>query len=70
MIVSKAQGQLLDTVGVDLHSSFFSHGQLNFALPRVIDMSRLCVSLQEEGDGMTQNAVYPEVIIQEAFGNG
>jgi ATP-dependent exoDNAse (exonuclease V) alpha subunit len=34
MTINKAQGQTLHTVGVDLRSPVFSHGQLYVALSR------------------------------------
>lgn len=64
MTVNKSQGQSLDTVGVDLRSSAFTHGQLHVALSRVTDVSRLCVLFPEQGDGKTTNVVYPEVLLR------
>jgi hypothetical protein len=35
MTINKSQGQSVRTVGVDLHSPVFTHGQLNVAFTRV-----------------------------------
>jgi hypothetical protein len=59
--VNKSQGQSLETVGVDLRSSAFSHGQLYVALSRVTDVRRLTVLLAEDR-AITENVVYPEVL--------
>ena len=67
MTVNKSQGQSLDTVGVDLRASPFTHGQLYVALSRVTDVSRLCVLFPERGDGKTDNIVYPEVILRPEY---
>lgn len=64
MTVNKSQGQSLDTVGVDLRSPAFTHGQLYIALLRVTDVSKLCVLFPEQGDGTTTNVVYPEVFLR------
>ena len=61
MTVNKSQGQLLDTVGVDLRATPFTHGQLYVALSRVTDVSRLCLLFPERNDGKTDNILYPEV---------
>jgi len=61
MTVNKSQGQSLETVGVDLRSSAFSHGQLYVALSRVTDVRRLTVLLAENRT-TTENIVYPEVL--------
>lgn len=58
---NKAQGQSLSTVGVDLQSSAFAHGQLYVALSRVTDVNRLSVLLRN-GSHVTQNVVYPSVV--------
>ena len=48
MTINKAQGQTLRTVGVDLRSPVFSHGQLYVALSRVIDVRQLRVLLPDD----------------------
>ena len=64
MTVNESQGQSLDTVGVDLRAPPFTHGQLYMALSRVTDVSRLCVLFPERNDGITDNIVYPELILR------
>jgi hypothetical protein len=51
MIINKAQDQSLRTVGVDLRSPVFTHGQLNVAFTRVTDVDELDVLLPEQTDG-------------------
>ena len=64
MTINKAQGQTLQTVGVDLRSPVFSHGQLYVALSRVTDVRRLRVLLPDDGTRKTINEVYEEVLIR------
>ena len=64
MTVNKSQGQSLKTVGVDLRTSAFTHGQLYVALSRVTSAQGVTVLLSENGDGKTNNVVYPEVLLQ------
>ena len=63
MTVNKSQGQSLKTVGVDLRTSAFTHGQLYVALSRVTSAQGVTVLLSENGDGKTNNVVYPEVLL-------
>ena len=63
MTVNKLQDQSLNTVGIDLHSSTFTHGQLYVALSRITNISGLSVLLSENGDNKTNNIVYPEVLL-------
>jgi hypothetical protein len=59
--INKSQGQSLETVGIDLRTSAFSHGQLYVALSRVTDVRKLTVLLPE-GRTTTDNVVFPEVL--------
>ena len=61
MTINKSQGQSLRTVGVDLRSSVFSHGQLYVALSRVTSAAGLKVLLPERTH-TTLNVVYPEIL--------
>ena len=67
MTVNKAQGQSLDTVGIDLHELAFTHGQLYVALSRVTTLQGLKVVQLAEHGRTTHNIVYPEVLIQGMF---
>ena len=60
MTVNKSRGQSLKTVGVDLRTSAFTHGQLYVALSRVTSAQ----GVLSENDGKTNNLVYPEVLLQ------
>ena len=62
MTINKAQGQSLETVGIDLRTAVFSHGQLYVALSRVTDVSRLTVLNPPEQGRYVQNVVYSEVL--------
>ena len=65
MTINKSQGQSLDTVGVDLRSPVFVHGQLYVALSRVTNVESLSVLLPAKREGKTENIVYPEVLLQD-----
>lgn len=64
MTVNKSQGQSLKTVGVDLLTSAFTHGQLYVALSRVTTLQRITILMAENSDGKTINSVYPEVLLR------
>ena len=64
MTVNKSQGQSFSTVGVDLRTSAFTHGQLYVALSRVTSLSGLTLLFSEQNSSeKTQNVVYPEVLL-------
>jgi hypothetical protein len=63
--INKSQGQSLQTVGIDLRSHCFSHGQLYVALSRVTDVRRLSVLFAEGSEQVTENVVYPEVLLRQ-----
>jgi hypothetical protein len=64
MTVNKSQGQLLNSVGVDLRTGAFTHGQLYVALSRVTSLNSLTL-LFSEGNELEQidNVVYPKVLL-------
>jgi hypothetical protein len=64
MTVNKSQGQSLSTVGVDLRTSAFTHGQLYVALSRITSLNGLTLLFSEDNlQGTTDNIVYPEVLL-------
>ena len=63
MTINKSQGQSLQTVGIDLRSPVFAHGQLYVALSRTTDVRKLSILFPPETrEGITQNIWYPEVV--------
>jgi len=67
MTINKSQGQTLDTVGVDLRTPVFTHGQLNVSLSRGTDVGRVTVLLPEtngSGERRTVNVSYDEVLLR------
>ena len=60
MTINKSQGQSLKTVGLDLRSSVFAHGQFYVAVSRGTSWHRIKVLLT---GNQTTNIVYPEVLI-------
>ena len=64
MTVNKSQGQSLETVGVDLRTPAFTHGQLYVALSRVTSLDGLTVLFSEDNSQeKTENIVFPEVLL-------
>ncbi|POS81951.1 hypothetical protein EPUL_005415, partial [Erysiphe pulchra] len=63
MTINKSQGQTLQSVGIDLTTPVFSHGQLYVAFSRVTDVNNLIVLLPSSAR-KTTNVVYPEVLLQ------
>jgi PIF1-like helicase/Helicase len=61
MTINKSQGQSFDTIGLDLRTPVFSHGQFYVAVSRVRSAKGLSVLLPE-GATTTWNVVYPEVL--------
>lgn len=61
MTINKSQGQSFNTVGVDLRTPVFSHGQFYVAMSRVSDPSGLHVLLPESSL-QTTNIVWPEIL--------
>lgn len=64
MTVNKSQGQSLKTVGVDLRTSAFTHGQLYVALSRVTTLQGITILMAENSDGKTNNVIYLEVLLR------
>ena len=61
MSTNKAQGQILDFVGIHLQDPVFTHGQLYVALSRVHNSKAVAVYVNEI-EGYTKNIVYKEVL--------
>jgi PIF1-like helicase/Helitron helicase-like domain at N-terminus len=61
MTINKSQGQSFDTIGIDLRSPVFSHGQFYVAVSRVSSATGLHILLPE-GSDRTSNIVWPEVL--------
>lgn len=63
MTINKSQGQSFHTVGLDLRTPVFAHGQLYVALSRTSSVTGLAALLPENSEGRTKNVVYPEVLL-------
>ena len=63
MTVKKSQGQSLETVGVDLRTDAFTHGQLYVALSRVTSLGGLTLLPSSNTPTVISNIVYPEVLL-------
>jgi hypothetical protein len=61
---TKAQGQSVKHIEIDLHVPVFSHGQLYMVLSRATNSQNIQVLLPEEDrdNCQTQNVMYPEVL--------
>lgn len=64
MTVNKSQVQSLETVGVNVRTSAFTHGQLYVALSRVTTLQGITILMAENSDGKINNIVYPEVLLR------
>ena len=62
MSTNKAQGQMLDSVGVYLPEHVFSHGQLYVALSRVHTFVALAVYV-DNTDGYTKKYCLPRSVV-------
>ncbi|KAG5542824.1 hypothetical protein RHGRI_015805 [Rhododendron griersonianum] len=74
MTINKAQGQTLDTVGINLQQPVFSHGQLYVALSRATTAARIKVILNAFYDGKEEqtsakNIVYREILSHYSYLN-
>ena len=62
----KSQGQTIETVGVDLRSDCFTHGQLYVLLSRVRHPDNIVVLVRpdriREGVAYAKNVVYSELL--------
>ena len=63
MRVNKSQGQTLGIVGLDLQTAAFTHGQLYVAMSCITNIANLAVLHTSSSPVITQNVVYPELLI-------
>ncbi|KAE9396394.1 helicase [Gymnopus androsaceus JB14] len=64
MSINKSQGQSVTKVGLNLQFPVFTHGQLYVALSRCTTKQGVKVIFPEgDTECMTQNIVYPEVLL-------
>ena len=62
--INKAQGQSLNTVGIDLRYPVFAHGQNYVAFSRSTNFKNITVLLDEENqEERIENVVYPELLL-------
>ena len=62
MTINKSQGQSFHTIGLDLRTPVFTHGQFYVAASRTSAVEGLSILLPREGGGKTINVTYPEVL--------
>jgi ATP-dependent DNA helicase PIF1 len=63
MTINKSQGQSFHTVGLDLRTPVFTHGQLYVGVSRTLSVEGLSILLPIENQGQTPNIVFPEVLV-------
>ena len=61
--VNKSQGQSFQIIAIDLRTPAFCHGQLYVALSRVTSLNGLQVLLAPTASAITDNIIYPEVLL-------
>jgi ATP-dependent DNA helicase PIF1 len=60
--INKSQGQSFHTVGLDLRTTVFTHGQFYVAISRTSSVEGLSILLPENSGSRTLNITYPEVL--------
>ena len=55
----------MNIVGINLCNPVFTHDQLCVALSHITDSGSLFVLLPAKQEGMTENIVYPEVLLED-----
>jgi ATP-dependent exoDNAse (exonuclease V) alpha subunit len=63
LTINKSQGQSVDTIGPDLRTDVFAHGQLYVALSRCTSSQRVKVLFKNDATTVTKNIVYTEVLL-------
>lgn len=67
MTINKSQGQSFTTVGLDLQSPVFLHGQFYVAMSRVLSTAGLSILLPPDLT-KTTNIVWPEILQDLTYG--
>jgi ATP-dependent DNA helicase PIF1 len=67
MTINKSQGQSLDSVGLYIPRSVFSHGQLYVAMSRVKSKKGLKILIHDKNKGQQQTTT--NVVFKEVFQN-
>ncbi|KXN87117.1 hypothetical protein AN958_09189 [Leucoagaricus sp. SymC.cos] len=62
MTINKSQGQSVEYVGINLQTSFFSHGQLYVAFSCCTSYHCIRVLLSQQYNNKTINIVHKEVL--------
>jgi ATP-dependent DNA helicase PIF1 len=62
MTINKSQGQSFHTVGLDLRTPVFAHGQFYVGVSRTSSVEGLSILLPQENLSRTLNVIYPEVL--------
>jgi len=63
MTINKSQGQSFHTVGLDLRTPVFTHGQFYVAVSRTSSVEGLHILLPNKEDRITINVNYAEVLV-------
>ena len=62
MTINKSQGQSFHTIGLDLRTPVFTHGQFYVAVSRTSSIEGLSILLSHENRSRTLNVLYLEVL--------
>lgn len=62
MTINKSQGQSFHTVGLDLRTPVFTHGQFYVGVSRTSSVEGLSILLPKGGVSETLSVTYPEVL--------
>jgi hypothetical protein len=62
MTINKSQGQSFHTIGLDLRTPVFTHGQFYVAVSRTSSIEGLSILIPRENLSRTLNVTYPEVL--------
>ena len=62
MTINKSLGQSFHTVGLDLRTPVFTHGQLYVGISRTSSVAGLGILLPANNQGRTRNVLFSEVL--------